>query len=58
VTRAIESVKGVRKVEVSFAEDRAVVDAERCTPEVYAAIAHALDQAGYGGQVVEARPAP
>jgi copper chaperone CopZ len=56
VTRAIESVKGVRSAKVSFAEERADVQSDRCAPEVYQAIAHALEQAGYGGQVVEAVP--
>jgi copper chaperone CopZ len=56
VTRAIESVKGVRSAKVSFSEERADVTSDRCAPDVYQAIAHALEQAGYGGQVLETAP--
>ncbi|MCA9623973.1 MAG: heavy-metal-associated domain-containing protein [Myxococcales bacterium] len=49
MTRAIESVKGVSEVTVAFEAKTAVVQSERCSPDVVEAIGEALQKAGYGG---------
>ena len=56
MSRAISDVKGVSKVEVSFDEKNAVVQSTRCDDSIDAEIAKSLDEAGYGGKVIERKP--
>jgi len=56
VSRAISDVKGVSKVDVSFAQKKAVVQSTRCDDSIDAEIAKSLDDAGYGGEVIERKP--
>ncbi len=56
MTRAIDTVSPVEHTEVSFARKQAYVDSQRCTPDVFAAIATALASEGYGGTVIATEP--
>jgi len=53
VTRAIESVPEVKTVHVAFSVAEATVTAERCTVDVFEAIAEALQAIGYDGTVMQ-----
>jgi hypothetical protein len=52
VTRAIESVPEVKYARVSFADERAEVQARSCSQSVLEDISRALDAEGYGGTVI------
>lgn len=52
MTRAIDSVPAVQHTEVSYSLQRAYVDSDRCTPDVFEAISKALFREGYGGTVI------
>ena len=55
MSRAIETVDGVRSVDVSFELKEAAVVSDRCTAEAYEQIDAALKKEGYGGIVTVAR---
>ena len=56
MTRAIETVEGVRSVDVSFELSEAAVVSDRCSSEAYGQIGEALEREGYGGTVTVAKP--
>ena len=56
MTRAISSVEGVQKVDVSFEKKEAMVTTATCSDKLDADIAAALKEAGYGGDIVNKTP--
>lgn len=56
MTRAIESVEGVRYVSVSFTQETAEVQSNNCTQFVFEQINAALAREGYGGTVTHVVP--